>query len=127
MSDYGQVSTDIQRITKKVIRLMSGTGAEILSANPERKFLCISSNSPQINLTSNPYVGIFLGVSEDGVGVNITTPGGILIVPALVVNITGTDYYSTYPPFILQGDVPRQSVYLKNFTDVNIWFQIIEY
>jgi hypothetical protein len=126
MSDYGQVSTDIQRITKKVIRLTTGTGAEILPANPERKFLCISSSSPNVELVSSPYIGIFFGISEEE-GVDVTTPGGILIVPALVVNITGADYYSTYLPFVLQGDVPRQSVYLKNFTDVNIWFQIIEY
>jgi hypothetical protein len=98
---YGQVSTDIQRMTKKIIFCVAGNGVEILPANPDRKFLSISSHLDVavMSLNSVPYVGIYFGINAKDEIVDIEeTPGGILIVPALVVNVAGTDYYSTFPP-----------------------------
>jgi hypothetical protein len=130
MSDYGQVSTDIQRIYTNCITLKSfdtpGDRLDLLPANPDRKFLSISV-FPVFEFNIDSYVGIYFGIESKDILNQFTPPGGIIL-SWQNISVIGEDLFCTpLPNLILQYPLPQQSISLINFSFVDQTIHIIEF
>jgi hypothetical protein len=130
MSDYGQVSTDIQKIYRNCVTLKpfleEGDRVDLLPANPDRKFLCVSVLStiaPNIELC----LGVYFGVESQNIINQFNPPGGIILSWENVYFLGEAIVFTPLPKLILQHPLPQQSISFVNFSGIDQFIHIVEF
>jgi hypothetical protein len=140
MSDYGQLSSDVQRINLKIFTLsgydvtLEDSYVDALPANPSRQVLIISART-EIKIREitdqPPCYGVYFNI--DVSQISLTTQGGIMLTPTSYsmfyepVSELVFGAYSNFSPFLLTP-APKGAVSVRNWMpNDDIHVHIIEY